>query len=65
MREIRNTISHGNPGNPQLMPWCRILADQTIHIHTRYEVLTAVKTSMLSFWVATPCGLGGRYHLQP
>jgi hypothetical protein len=24
------------------------------------EILTEVKTSMLVFWVATPCGLAGR-----
>jgi hypothetical protein len=28
----------------------------------RFGVLTAVKISMLFFWVATPCGLG-RYQL--
>jgi hypothetical protein len=27
----------------------------------RFDVLTAVKTSMLVFWVVTPCGLVGRY----
>jgi hypothetical protein len=29
--------------------------------HFRFEVLTAVKMSMLFFWVVTPCGLVGRY----
>jgi hypothetical protein len=27
----------------------------------RFEVLTAVKMSMLVFWVVTPCGLVGRF----
>jgi hypothetical protein len=27
----------------------------------RFEVLTAVKMSLLVFWVITPCGLIGRY----
>jgi hypothetical protein len=27
----------------------------------RFEVLTVVKMLMLVFWVATPCGLVGRY----
>jgi hypothetical protein len=27
----------------------------------RFEVLTAVKTPMLFFWIVTPCGLLGRY----
>jgi hypothetical protein len=27
----------------------------------RFEVTTAVKMSMLIFWVVTPCGLVGRY----
>jgi hypothetical protein len=27
----------------------------------RFEVLTAVKMSMLLFWIVTPCGLVGRY----
>jgi hypothetical protein len=40
----------------------------------RFEVLTAVKMSILVFWVVTQCGLVGRYqrfggtyclHLQP
>jgi hypothetical protein len=28
----------------------------------RFNILTAVKISMLVFWVVTPCGLVGRYH---
>jgi hypothetical protein len=31
----------------------------------RFEVLTAVKTSMFFFWVVTPCGLVGRYQSSP
>jgi hypothetical protein len=40
----------------------------------KFEVLTAVKMSMLFFWIVTSCGLAGRYqrfggtyflHLQP
>jgi hypothetical protein len=27
----------------------------------RFEVLTAVKMSMLVFWVVMPCGLVGKY----
>jgi hypothetical protein len=27
----------------------------------RFEVLTAMKVSMLVFWVVSPCGLIGRY----
>jgi hypothetical protein len=36
--------------------------------YEKSEVLTAVKMSMLVFWVVTPCGLVGRhqrFHLQP
>jgi hypothetical protein len=29
--------------------------------YVRFEALTAVKMSMLVFWVVTPCGLVGRY----
>jgi hypothetical protein len=29
----------------------------------KFEVLTAVKMSMLVFWVVMPCGLVGRYKL--
>jgi hypothetical protein len=32
-----------------------------IKVSLRFEVLKAVKMSMLVFWVATPCGLVGRY----
>jgi hypothetical protein len=28
----------------------------------RFEVLTAVKISIMVFWVVTPCGLAGTYH---
>jgi hypothetical protein len=31
-------------------------------INVRSELLTAVKMSMLFFWIATPGGLVGRYH---
>jgi hypothetical protein len=31
------------------------------HPQERFEVLTAMKKSMLFFWVVTPCGLAGRY----
>jgi hypothetical protein len=27
----------------------------------RFEVFTAVKMSMMFFWVVAPCGLAGRY----
>jgi hypothetical protein len=27
----------------------------------RFDVVIAVKMSMLVFWVVTPCGLAGRY----
>jgi hypothetical protein len=30
----------------------------------RVEALRAVKMSMLVFWVVTPCGLVGRYHIS-
>jgi hypothetical protein len=33
--------------------------------NVRFEVLTAVKMSMLVFWVVTSCGLVGRYRVQP
>jgi hypothetical protein len=29
-----------------------------------FEVFTAVKMSMLAFWVVTPCGLVSRYHFR-
>jgi hypothetical protein len=29
----------------------------------RFEVLAAVKVSMLVFWLVAPCGLVGRYQL--
>jgi hypothetical protein len=29
--------------------------------HLRFEVLTAVKMSVLVFWVVTPCELVGRF----
>jgi hypothetical protein len=34
---------------------------KTYIFHVRFEVLTAVKMSMLVFWVVTPCGLVRRY----
>jgi hypothetical protein len=35
----------------------------TLYEYVRLEVLTAVKMSMLFFWVVTPCGLVGRYSM--
>jgi hypothetical protein len=33
----------------------------TSRISVKFEVLKAVRLSMLVFWVVTPCGLVGRY----
>jgi hypothetical protein len=40
-----------------------ILNQQRNHVgeSVRFEVLTAVKITMLFFWVVTPCGLISRY----
>jgi hypothetical protein len=35
---------------------------KNIYLNVRFEVLTAVKMSLLFLWVVTPCGLVGRYH---
>jgi hypothetical protein len=35
--------------------------DDQIKDHLRSEVLTAVKMSVLFFWVVTPCGIAGTY----
>jgi hypothetical protein len=38
-----------------------VRAEQILEVLVRFEVLTAVKISILVFWVVTSCGLVGRY----
>jgi hypothetical protein len=35
--------------------------DAGLHIYVRFVILVVLKTTMLFFWVVTPCGLLGRY----
>jgi hypothetical protein len=39
-----------------------LLWNPKIHNHGRFEILMAVKMSVLVFWVVMLCGLVGRYH---
>jgi hypothetical protein len=65
---VRVTYLFNGMTNPTGL-WVTLLVLHCHHVankraptsHMRSVVLTAVKMSMLVFWVVTPCGLVGRY----
>jgi hypothetical protein len=47
-----------------IFPYCVVMRHQHILSYMRSEVVTAVKMSMLVFWVVTPCWLACGYQLS-